>query len=95
MLTVFVHHAFAAPPESSSWMGSNYFKPIWTTPRLPDGTRDKAWLAKSFASGLNPDVVEFFTNGSATPGISWKSIPDAAIRMVNHWDNFDGSVERG
>jgi len=24
-----------------------------------------------------------------------RSIPDQAIRMLNHWDNFDGSVERG
>ncbi|MHC5228663.1 alpha-glucuronidase [Enterococcus sp. LJL99] len=23
------------------------------------------------------------------------SVPDQAIRMLNHWDNFDGSVERG
>ncbi len=23
------------------------------------------------------------------------SIPDQSIRMINHWDNFDGSIERG
>lgn len=25
----------------------------------------------------------------------FQSIPDQAIRMINHWDNFDGSIERG
>ena len=24
-----------------------------------------------------------------------RSVPDQAFRMLNHWDNFDGSVERG
>lgn len=24
-----------------------------------------------------------------------RSIPDQSIRMVNHWDNFDGTIERG
>ncbi len=24
-----------------------------------------------------------------------RSIPNQAIRMVNHWDNFDGTIERG
>ena len=25
----------------------------------------------------------------------FQSTPDQAIRMINHWDNFDGSIERG
>lgn len=25
----------------------------------------------------------------------YQSVPDQNIRMVNHWDNFDGSIERG
>lgn len=25
----------------------------------------------------------------------FQSIPDQTIRMINHWDNFDGSIERG
>lgn len=25
----------------------------------------------------------------------YKSRPDQSIRMINHWDNFDGSIERG
>ena len=25
----------------------------------------------------------------------FRSVPDQAVRMLNHWDNFDGSVERG
>ena len=24
-----------------------------------------------------------------------RSIPDQSIRMLNHWDNFDGTIERG
>ncbi|MEY8356116.1 alpha-glucuronidase [Lachnospiraceae bacterium 54-53] len=31
-----------------------------------------------------------------TKGIlPFKSEPDQSIRMINHWDNFDGSIERG
>jgi hypothetical protein len=61
-------------------------------PRLPDGTRDKAWLAHAYSIGLKPNVSSFQT-GSAKPGITWKA--DAEIRMINHWDNIDGSIERG
>ena len=25
----------------------------------------------------------------------YRSVPDQSIRMLNHWDNFDGSIERG
>ena len=25
----------------------------------------------------------------------YESVPDQSIRMINHWDNFDGSIERG
>lgn len=28
-------------------------------------------------------------------GISIKRVPDAPYRMLNHWDNMDGSIERG
>ncbi len=32
----------------------------------------------------------------ATKGtLPFKSKPDQSIRMINHWDNFDGSIERG
>jgi alpha-glucuronidase len=27
--------------------------------------------------------------------VPFQSVPDQAIRMINHWDNFDGSIERG
>ncbi len=27
--------------------------------------------------------------------LPFKSEPDQSIRMINHWDNFDGSIERG
>lgn len=27
--------------------------------------------------------------------LPFKSQPDQSIRMINHWDNFDGSIERG
>ncbi len=27
--------------------------------------------------------------------LPYQSVPDQAIRMINHWDNFDGSIERG
>jgi alpha-glucuronidase len=27
--------------------------------------------------------------------VPFQSIPNQAIRMINHWDNFDGSIERG
>jgi alpha-glucuronidase len=76
-------------------MSSDYFNPVWTTPRLPDGTRDKTWLARAYASGYNLSNPDAIKNGSLTPGVQWKATPDAAIRMINHWDNIDGSIERG
>lgn len=27
--------------------------------------------------------------------LPFMSEPDQSIRMINHWDNFDGSIERG
>lgn len=27
--------------------------------------------------------------------LNYRSIPDQSIRMLNHWDNFDGTIERG
>ncbi len=29
------------------------------------------------------------------PVFPYTSVPDQSIRMINHWDNFDGSIERG
>jgi alpha-glucuronidase len=75
-------------------MPLDYNKPVWATPRLPDVTRDKAWLAHGYSIGLKPSVSSFQT-GSATPGITWKAHADAEIRMINHRDNIDGSIERG
>ena len=34
-------------------------------------------------------------SGQTPDRFPYESIPDQNIRMVNHWDNFDGSVERG
>ena len=28
-------------------------------------------------------------------GFPYESVPDQSIRMIDHWDNFDGSIERG
>jgi alpha-glucuronidase len=33
--------------------------------------------------------------GSLKPGLEIAETPTAPIRMINHWDNMDGSVERG
>jgi alpha-glucuronidase len=30
-----------------------------------------------------------------TPGVYWKPVPDSPIRMLDHWDNMDGTIERG
>jgi alpha-glucuronidase len=76
-------------------MSADYFNPVWVTPRLSDGTRDKAWLTRAHSAGLKLDNVELIKNGSLTPGVGWKAAPDASLRMINHWDNFDGSTERG
>jgi alpha-glucuronidase len=91
----FVAYACAAPPAASPWMSADYFNPVWSTPRLPDGTRDKAWLARANHAGLSLNRTDLIGNGSLTPGVAWKATPDSSIRMVNHWDNFDGSIERG
>ncbi|OON85904.1 alpha-glucuronidase [Oribacterium sp. C9] len=33
--------------------------------------------------------------GKRKVSFPYRSVPDQSIRMLNHWDNFDGSIERG
>ncbi|SFG20571.1 alpha-glucuronidase [Oribacterium sp. WCC10] len=33
--------------------------------------------------------------GGRNVSFPYVSVPDQSIRMLNHWDNFDGSIERG
>ncbi len=44
-------------------------------------SRDKAWLR-------NDERIEL-------SDVYWKEEADSSIRMIDHWDNFDGTVERG
>ncbi|MBL1230501.1 alpha-glucuronidase [Enterococcus sp. BWB1-3] len=48
---------------------------------------------KGLLYGLFRLYQEFLGGSRLDKGI--RSVPDQAIRMLNHWDNFDGSVERG
>lgn len=40
-------------------------------------------------------VIEAARLGKSIDGAKVESIPDNGFRMLNHWDNMDGSVERG
>ena len=33
--------------------------------------------------------------GRREAAFPYRSVPDQSIRMLNHWDNFDGTIERG
>lgn len=52
------------------------------------GHTDQAWLYGLFGLHrlLGHNRTEFFP---------YIDKPDQSIRMINHWDNFDGSIERG
>ncbi len=40
-------------------------------------------------------VLSRIINGEAVAGMNFEETPDNPLRMLNHWDNFDGSIERG
>jgi len=40
-------------------------------------------------------VIRFLQMGKTLEGIAVEKKPDNPIRMLNHWDNMDGSIERG
>ncbi|EGP5213413.1 alpha-glucuronidase [Enterococcus faecium] len=48
----------------------------------------KGWLYGFF------ELYKQLVRSNAIP-TSVRSIPDQSIRMLNHWDNFDGTIERG
>lgn len=52
------------------------------------GQTANAWLYGMF--GLNRILAL-----KETEKLPYTSKPDQNIRMINHWDNFDGSIERG
>ncbi|HEY0189432.1 MAG TPA: alpha-glucuronidase [Cellulomonas sp.] len=79
----------AGQPPLSPWMGPDYTEPCRRTPVRPDGERDRAWLARARATWRDR------ASDDPTPGVVWSEQPDAPIRMLDHWDNLDGSVERG
>lgn len=39
--------------------------------------------------------IRLLQQGKDLNGLSIRQIPDAPLRMLNHWDNMDGSIERG
>lgn len=48
----------------------------------------KGWLYGFF------ELYKQLVRSNAIP-TNVRSIPDQSIRMLNHWDNFDGTIERG
>lgn len=60
-----------------------------------DGRLD---IMASSASGLLYGVFRMLSriiNGDGIVGMDFMETPDNPLRMLNHWDNFDGSIERG
>ena len=40
-------------------------------------------------------LIALIRSGGLSGDVSISEIPDNPLRMLNHWDNFDGSIERG
>ncbi len=40
-------------------------------------------------------VIRMIQTGKNLAGIQIQEVPETSIRMMNHWDNLDGSIERG
>ncbi|MGB3799998.1 MAG: alpha-glucuronidase family glycosyl hydrolase [Lewinella sp.] len=40
-------------------------------------------------------LLRLVKSGESLEGISLTEVPEKAIRILNHWDNLDGTVERG
>ncbi|WP_425288469.1 alpha-glucuronidase family glycosyl hydrolase [Sphingomonas gellani] len=56
---------------------------------LVTGHSDRAILYGSFA------LLRHLATGGAASGIALSSTPRVKLRVLDHWDNLDGSVERG
>jgi alpha-glucuronidase len=58
----------------------------------------RVFITGSDDSGLLYGVFRFLSLlalGEIKSGFELKDSPASALRMINHWDNFDGSIERG
>lgn len=75
-----------------------------TTPGLkPDGYSLKTTAGKIVITGSNDRGVLYgafallrkVALGESVASLDEKSEPRVAVRWVNHWDNLDGSIERG
>lgn len=60
-----------------------------TATTLVTGNSDRAILYGSFA------LLRYLATGGAAGAIDLSSTPKVALRVLDHWDNLDGSVERG
>ncbi|MDR0301617.1 MAG: alpha-glucuronidase, partial [Treponema sp.] len=61
-------------------------------------TENKIFIAGKDESGLLYGVFRFLSLlalGQIKDGFILCESPVSALRMINHWDNFDGTVERG
>ncbi|MDR3127827.1 MAG: alpha-glucuronidase [Bifidobacteriaceae bacterium] len=85
----------AMQPPLSPWMDETYQEKnvIKKVPVLSaTGQRDLCWLKKDYPNWQN---IKQNNKDIRLNNISWKNKPDQTIRMIDHWDNFNGTVERG
>jgi len=61
-------------------------------------TEDQIFIAGQDENGLLYGVFRFLALlalGEIRSGIETSGSPVSPLRMINHWDNFDGTIERG
>lgn len=59
-------------------------------------TAETVTISARTAQGLLYGFYHIYTTLAAAQDITEiVSVPDQSIRMINHWDNMDGSIERG
>ncbi|RKP51595.1 alpha-glucuronidase [Cohnella endophytica] len=59
---------------------------------------DRLYLAAATDKGVLYAVFHFIRllqTGESIEGLRVRQVPGNGLRMINHWDNMDGSIERG
>ena len=76
--------------ENKSDLGEEgyYIKQLGKSIRI-EAVTDRGLLYGSF------DLIRQIAQGNTIRGINIRQMPKNNIRILNHWDNMDGSIERG
>jgi alpha-glucuronidase len=83
-----------SPVFSLSWMPGDAF----IIDRLTVGEREVLAIASFTDAGVLYgvfDLLRRLQTGRSLVGVAVGSGPRIGLRMLDHWDNLDGSIERG